>query len=140
MLIYHYSHYKLTSTKVSKHGTGINGAESKRKNHKLYLDRTYFGTKNYKPEKGLGIYKHETFILNSKIYDLNKDEHKFYDLLKNTYKGDYLITAIEFSIRLTGYRYIKNNDTILSFVDLPVGFIGLKEFKTIQVKPYTRKY
>jgi len=40
---------------VSKHGSGIPGAEARRKRNfpQAYVDRIYFGDSNYIPERGL---------------------------------------------------------------------------------------
>ncbi len=62
MELYHYSHKaNLTEVNPSFHGTGIAGAEAKRKASlpEQYLDRAYFGTPSYRKEPGLGAHKYQ---------------------------------------------------------------------------------
>lgn len=71
----------LTSLDPSKHGTGISGAESKRKNEdpENWVDRTYYAIQGggYTKEPGLGSYQYTTNIPAKNLYDITADPDGF---------------------------------------------------------------
>ena len=74
--LHHYSdHPGLTSIDPAKHGTGVSGNESKRKNDPEWVDRSYHYLAGSKPGDSLAAKKHRyTSRVSAKgIYDLGKD-------------------------------------------------------------------
>ena len=95
MKLYHYSHRdNLEYVDPNFYGFGIAGAERRRKASKFWLNRSYYGTKDYKPENGLGEYKYVLEVDENELYDISKDKD-------NLYNGD--ITELEFKIYSNGY-------------------------------------
>ena len=62
------------------HGTGLAGAESARKKDypELWVPRTYFGTKGYEKEPGLGDLRYKAEVRSGKIYDFQEDPQGLY--------------------------------------------------------------
>src|SRR5213075_3433779 len=88
----HYSNEEgLKTLDPAKHGTGLLGAEAKRKRDypELYQPRTYFGLKGYEKESGLGDKKYKAFIESKKLYDFEKDPKDLYPTSEEVEKAGY---------------------------------------------------
>lgn len=91
MNLVHYSNIEgLTVLDPKVHGTGLLGAEAKRKRDypELYLPRTYFGLPGYEKEQGLGKFKYKVSILTG-LYDLDKDPMGLYPSPEYVEKNGY---------------------------------------------------
>jgi len=110
-------------------GTGIKGAESKRKANdpKNFIARTYYGLKGYAKETGLGSNTYETSIDPKELYDFAQDP----DTLAVRYPlGGVDLTRYEKAIADAGYTgYFVNQE------DVRVAAI----FKSLDVAPVTVK-
>ena len=76
MNLVHYSNIEgLKVLDPKAHGTGLLGAEAKRKRDypEVYIPRTYFGLKGYTPERGLGEVKYKVSVDIGDFYDLARD-------------------------------------------------------------------
>ena len=74
----------LTELDPSYHGTGIAGAESRRKTEPDWVDRTYFGIAagapgGYRREAGLGPHRYTVAVPADKLYDYSADPEGFRD-------------------------------------------------------------
>ena len=86
------------------HGTGIRGAESKRREQwpQYYVDRIYFGTGKYKPEVGLGQYKYTIEVNSDDLYNMAKDPKEFAAKSVDQQKV-FNVTKMEKLIKRAGY-------------------------------------
>jgi hypothetical protein len=110
LTLYHWSKYPdLKVLDPTFHGTGIKGAENKRKQQypQYYVDRLYFGTKDYEPETGLGPYQYTVEVDSKKIYNLRDDLKNFAKKATDDY-GLFNITKMEKLIKKAGYIGIYN--------------------------------
>ena len=101
----------LTELDPAFHGTGLSGAESKRKKNEPenWVDRTYLGFEDYQKEKGLGPHQYETEMKLSDLYDFKADPK---GLKPEGYPlGTASVTAYEKAIRDAGYKgyWVKGN-------------------------------
>lgn len=111
------------------HGTGLKGAELKRKEQypQYYVDRAYYGTDKYEREVGLGSYKYTVKIDGSKIYNLAIDKKGFAKKSKDKYNGTFNITKMEKLIKNAGYWGIYNPDYPVVAIFKPLIPIGKTE-------------
>lgn len=76
MKLTHYSNVGgLTVLDPAEHGTGLLGAEAKRKKAypEIYLPRTYFGLPGYEKEQGLGDFKYVVNARKGSLYNIEDD-------------------------------------------------------------------
>jgi hypothetical protein len=105
MKLYHWSTQSdLKVIDPTFHGTGLRGAESKRKEQypQYWIDRSYFGTNEYKPEMGLGPYKYVTNIDPKRLLNFSNPPE---NLAKRAYDdyGVYNPTKLEKIAKKAGY-------------------------------------
>ena len=99
----------LSELDPAMHGTGIAGAERKRKQSdpENWVDRTYYGLDGYTKEPGLGPHMYRTTIPKAKLYDIGKDELGLNkkaqaERMENPFANQY--SVLERLIRDAGYE------------------------------------
>ena len=75
----HYSHSPHDTIDPRFEGTGIRGAQWQRKVDypRYWSPRSYWGTRGYQPESGLGSVKHQIKVPVKALYDLDTDPQNF---------------------------------------------------------------
>ena len=101
----HYSRARLTSIDPTYHGSGIKGAEAKRKaaEPETYVDRTYYGLPGYKKEVGLGPIKYTVDIPMADLYPLKADPDNLKRYATDPLTGKLNINRYEQVVRNIGY-------------------------------------
>lgn len=110
--LYHWSNQpnlKILDPKF--HGTGIKGAEAKRKAQfpQYYVNRIYYGTGKYEKEVGLGSYRYSVVVDTNKLYNLAKDKDDFAAKARDEW-GNFNISKAEKIIKNAGYLGVFNPD------------------------------
>ena len=105
------------------HGTGINGAERRRKinDPANYVNRTYFGLRGYKKEPGLGPHKYTSSFDPGELYDIINDPDGLKAKVLNDV-GGIDTTRLEKLLSdtgYTGYFNIKNNVAVSFSTTIP---------------------
>jgi hypothetical protein len=94
----------LTELDPARHGTGIKGAESKRKKNdpKNWVDRTYFGVEGggYSREPFLGSNQYRTSVLPGRLYDFSADPDGLMARAKEEAQGNPFIEVLSVYERL----------------------------------------
>jgi len=108
----------LTELDPGKYGTGIKGAELRRKQNDPanWVNRTYYGVEGggYTKEPGLGGQRYDTSIPFMRLYDFQKDPDNLMDAVRKEKAGDPFINQAnlyERKIKEAGYAgYISKSD------------------------------
>ncbi len=128
----HYSYREgLSVLDPAKHGTGINGAESKRKRDypEYWVDRTYFGVEggnnDYRKEPGLGPHEYRAGIALDRLYNFNADPDGLLARSVDSW-GQRNVSLYEKQIKEAGYEgyYTRNTqlgDVVAKFSPTQVG-------------------
>lgn len=109
--LFHWSNISgLTTLDPAMHGTGISGAEAKRKgnNEENYVNRLYFGVNEggYEKEARLGNSKYEVSVPLDKLYDMAGDPSKYLEKAYEEvgpYAHDDALTLFEKMVKEAGY-------------------------------------
>lgn len=126
MYLVHYSRQPdLSQVNPCYHGTGLRGAERKRKEAypNLYHDRSYFGTTKYRKEVGLGNHKYSVEIDDNNICTdftsvILAAKQKMNEL--QLIGQDALLTLVENCIKDDGYIGYQVGEVVALFEPIPV--------------------